>query len=105
MCLNGQKIPGGPAVKSIPTSAGPSGRRPAINRNTSAGLPDGPQLNPLIGRKVMTRWPDDNSFYEAVITDYDVVKVRLISKGHIFHLVRIINQVTPIVVGSLCTGL
>jgi hypothetical protein len=53
----------------------------------------------------MTRWPDDNSFYEAVITDYDVVKVRLISKGHIFHLVRIINQVTPIVVGSLCTGL
>ncbi|WOL13965.1 hypothetical protein Cni_G22745 [Canna indica] len=24
----------------------------------------------LIGQKVMTRWPDDNNFYEAVITDY-----------------------------------
>lgn len=24
----------------------------------------------LIGRKVRTRWPEDNSFYEAVITDY-----------------------------------
>lgn len=24
----------------------------------------------LIGRKIMTRWPDDNNFYEAVIIDY-----------------------------------
>ncbi|PUZ50995.1 hypothetical protein GQ55_6G126000 [Panicum hallii var. hallii] len=72
----GQKIPGGLAVKSMPSSAGPSGRGPVINRNTSAGLPpEGPQLNPLIGRKVMTRWPDDNSFYEAVITDYDAAKM------------------------------
>jgi len=75
LCFKGQKIPGGPAVKSIPFSAGPSGRGPVTNRNTSAGLPsEGPQLNPLIGRKVMTRWPDDNSFYEAVITDYDAAK-------------------------------
>ncbi|KAG9131161.1 hypothetical protein Leryth_020154, partial [Lithospermum erythrorhizon] len=29
-----------------------------------------PFVNPLIGRKVRTRWPDDNNFYEAVITDY-----------------------------------
>lgn len=29
---------------------------------------------PLIGRKVMTRWPDDNNFYEAVISDYDTTK-------------------------------
>ncbi|CAD6265659.1 unnamed protein product [Miscanthus lutarioriparius] len=71
----GQKIPGGPAVKSMPSSAGPGGRGPIINRNMSAGLPpEGPQLNPLIGRKVMTRWPDDNSFYEAEITDYDPSK-------------------------------
>ncbi|KAG2583088.1 protein EMSY-LIKE 3 isoform X1 [Panicum virgatum] len=70
----GQKIPGGSAVKSMPFSAGPSGRGSVINRNTS-GLPsEGAQLNPLIGRKVMTRWPDDNSFYEAVITDYDAAK-------------------------------
>ena len=80
--LQGQKIPGGPAVKSMPSSAGPFGRGPVINGNTSAGLPpEGPQLNPLIGRKVMTRWPDDNSFYEAVITDYDAEKVRLIYVG------------------------
>ncbi|KAJ6813384.1 protein EMSY-LIKE 3-like isoform X2 [Iris pallida] len=26
--------------------------------------------DPLIGRKVMTRWPEDNNFYEAEITDY-----------------------------------
>ncbi|KAI3740058.1 hypothetical protein L2E82_30475 [Cichorium intybus] len=28
-------------------------------------------FSPLIGRKVRTRWPDDNNFYEAVITDYN----------------------------------
>lgn len=31
--------------------------------------------DPLIGRKVWTRWPEDNSFYEAVITDYKPVEV------------------------------
>jgi hypothetical protein len=83
----------------MPSSVGPSGRGPVINRNTSAGLPpEGPQLNPLIGRKVMTRWPDDNSFYEAVITDYDAAKVSLISKASQLSLVlvHIINQVAVI---------
>nr|GMC89276.1 protein EMSY-LIKE 3-like isoform X2 [Ipomoea batatas] len=28
-------------------------------------------FDPLIGRKVRTRWPDDNNFYEAVITNYN----------------------------------
>jgi hypothetical protein len=66
----------------MPSSAGPGGRGTIINRNMSAGLPpESSQLNPLIGRKVMTRWPDDNSFYEAEITDYDASKVCLISKG------------------------
>lgn len=27
--------------------------------------------DPLVGKKVWTRWPEDNSFYEAVITDYN----------------------------------
>ncbi|XP_038702262.1 protein EMSY-LIKE 1-like isoform X1 [Tripterygium wilfordii] len=27
--------------------------------------------DPLIGRKVWTRWPEDNNFYEAVITDHN----------------------------------
>jgi len=44
----------------------------------------------------MTRWPDDNSFYEAVITDYDAAKVSLISNRSQLSLVlvHIINQVT-----------
>ena len=31
----------------------------------------GLHINPLINRKVMSRWPEDNSFYEATITDYN----------------------------------
>ncbi|KAL5223043.1 hypothetical protein ABZP36_027756 [Zizania latifolia] len=67
----GQKIPGAPAIKTM--TSGPSGRGPIMNKNSSGGgLPAEPlSVDPLIGRKVMTRWPDDNSFYEAVITDYD----------------------------------
>ncbi|GMP61364.1 hypothetical protein CsSME_00023859 [Camellia sinensis var. sinensis] len=29
-----------------------------------------------VGRKVWTRWPEDNNFYEAVITDYNPVEGR-----------------------------
>ena len=29
----------------------------------------------LVGRKVLTRWPDDNHFYEAVITRYNASDV------------------------------
>ncbi|XP_062192595.1 protein EMSY-LIKE 3-like isoform X2 [Phragmites australis] len=73
----GQKLPGAPAVKSMPSSVGPGGRGSIMNRNISGGLPpEGLRLDPLIGRKVLTRWPDDNNFYEAVITNYDP------GKGH-----------------------
>ncbi|XP_057817559.1 protein EMSY-LIKE 3 isoform X2 [Cryptomeria japonica] len=41
--------------------SGPSG----LNETQEAAAVD-----PLIGRKVRTRWPEDNNFYEAVITDY-----------------------------------
>ncbi|KAF6151798.1 hypothetical protein GIB67_010372 [Kingdonia uniflora] len=30
--------------------------------------------DPLVGRKVMTRWPEDKNFYKAVITDYNPVE-------------------------------
>ncbi|KAJ4883331.1 Protein EMSY-LIKE 2 [Raphanus sativus] len=30
----------------------------------------------LIGKKVWTRWPEDNSFYEAVVTQYNAVEGR-----------------------------
>ncbi|KAF3568048.1 hypothetical protein DY000_02019128, partial [Brassica cretica] len=33
-------------------------------------------LDPLIGKKVWTKWPEDNNFYEAVITDYNAVEGR-----------------------------
>ncbi|RWW73244.1 hypothetical protein BHE74_00018895 [Ensete ventricosum] len=61
-------------------SAGPSGRSQVANRNSSGVLVAGEPAEPasfdlLIGRKVMTRWPEDNNFYEAVITDYNPVEV------------------------------
>ncbi|XP_042471086.1 protein EMSY-LIKE 3-like [Zingiber officinale] len=56
-----------------------SGRGQVTNRNTSgslvAGQPAEPaSFDPLIGRKIRTRWPEDNNFYEAVIFDYNPVK-------------------------------
>ncbi|KAJ6799904.1 protein EMSY-LIKE 3-like isoform X1 [Iris pallida] len=73
----GQTLPGASAVKSLPyNSTGPSARGPVINRSASGALaptepPEAAHSDPLIGRKVMTRWPEDNSFYEAVITEYN----------------------------------
>lgn len=29
----------------------------------------------LIGRKVWTKWPEDNNFYEAIITQYNADEV------------------------------
>lgn len=37
---------------------------------------EGATFDPLIGKKVMTRWPEDNNFYEAVITDYNPLEGR-----------------------------
>ncbi|PKA51072.1 hypothetical protein AXF42_Ash010512 [Apostasia shenzhenica] len=60
-------------------STGPSGRGQFTNRGAT-GVPVANELaettayDPLIGRKVMTRWPEDNNFYAAVITDYDPQK-------------------------------
>ena len=34
-------------------------------------LAEGASLDSLVGRRVRTRWPDDNNFYEAVISDYN----------------------------------
>lgn len=36
---------------------------------------EGVSFGPMIGRRVRTRWPDDNNFYEAVISDYNPVDV------------------------------
>ncbi|KAJ9537796.1 hypothetical protein OSB04_030529 [Centaurea solstitialis] len=44
---------------------------PIANEATDVGTRDH-----LVGRKVRTRWPDDNNFYEAVIVDYNPVQGR-----------------------------
>jgi hypothetical protein len=41
------------------------------NRVVSANEP----AEALIGRKVWTKWPEDNSFYEAVVTQYNANEV------------------------------
>ncbi|CAI0450331.1 unnamed protein product [Linum tenue] len=63
-----------PSMQYPSTSLG-SGRGQVANRGPSAAFPangpaEAPKFSPLIGRKVWTRWPEDNSFYEALITDY-----------------------------------
>ncbi|CAM6100329.1 unnamed protein product [Calypogeia fissa] len=61
------KTPAGP-----PAGRGSNiGRGPAPTR--AAVGPDSPSDH-HIGRKVQTRWPEDNTFYEAVITDFDPAK-------------------------------
>ncbi|MFS7908829.1 putative protein EMSY-LIKE, plant [Helianthus anomalus] len=62
-----------------PPSGSTTGRAQLGNRVTSVALAnetaETPSFSPLIGRKVRTRWPDDNNFYEATITDYNPVEV------------------------------
>ncbi|KAH9774670.1 protein EMSY-LIKE 3 [Citrus sinensis] len=75
-------LPGVPSMKSMQyPSSGPAGRGQVANRATSGAAlvsepPDGSTFDPLIGKRVRTRWPDDNNFYEAVITDYNPVEGR-----------------------------
>ena len=71
-------MPGASSVKQYPMS-GPTGRGQVANRVSSGPLasehPEGASFDPLIGRRVRTRWPDDNNFYEAVITDHNPAEV------------------------------
>ncbi|GAY37065.1 hypothetical protein CUMW_026380 [Citrus unshiu] len=75
-------LPGVPSMKSMQyPSSGPAGRGQVANRASSGAAlvsepPDGATFDPLIGKRVRTRWPDDNNFYEAVITDYNPVEGR-----------------------------
>jgi len=81
-CHQGQSLPALSSVKSVQyTSAGPTGGRPFLNRSASALASNAPAeaaaFDPLIGKKVWTRWPEDNHFYEAVVTDYNPADVCL----------------------------
>ncbi|GER57393.1 Emsy N Terminus (ENT)/ plant Tudor-likedomains-containing protein [Striga asiatica] len=71
-------LPGSSSMK-MHYPQGPAGRGQFGNRMSSGVLTNEPaeggSFDPLIGRKVRTRWPDDNNFYEAVITDYNPVEI------------------------------
>ncbi|CAA7039882.1 unnamed protein product [Microthlaspi erraticum] len=65
--------PPGPKTKKPKTSlqypaTGIAGRPQAGGLTNEPG--ESGSYDPLIGRKVWTKWPEDNHFYEAVITDY-----------------------------------
>ncbi|CAA6672313.1 unnamed protein product [Spirodela intermedia] len=66
---SGQAVPVASSTKPTPyPSAVPTGRGQLASRA------EGSAFDPLIGRKVWTRWPEDNNFYEAVITDYNPIE-------------------------------
>ncbi|XP_030510938.1 protein EMSY-LIKE 3 isoform X1 [Cannabis sativa] len=72
-------LPGGSSMKQYPSS-GPTGRGQVVNRVASGNIAsehaEGAAIDSLIGKKVRTRWPDDNNFYEAVITDFNAAEGR-----------------------------
>ncbi|GMI92384.1 EMSY-like 3 [Hibiscus trionum] len=72
-----------PGAKSKKSKSHPSrclpGKPQAPNRTSSGAFAtnepaEAAPYDPLIGRKVWTRWPEDNHFYEAVITDYNRIE-------------------------------
>ncbi|KAJ4969770.1 hypothetical protein NE237_002869 [Protea cynaroides] len=79
---SGQTRPGASSMKSMQyPSTGPTGRGQVPNRVSSGALvgnepTEAAAFDPLVGRRVKTRWPEDNNFYEAVITDYNPAEGR-----------------------------
>ncbi|XP_010534356.1 PREDICTED: protein EMSY-LIKE 1-like [Tarenaya hassleriana] len=52
-------------------SIGSTGNRSFNNRVVSGAISTNEPAEALVGRKVWTKWPEDNNFYEAVITQYN----------------------------------
>jgi hypothetical protein len=78
----GQSLPGLSSVKPVQySSTGRTGARHFANRDSSSNLnapAEGAPFDPLIWKKVWTRGPEDNHFYEAVITDYNHDEICLV---------------------------
>lgn len=73
---SGQTLPGVSSMKSTQyPSAGPTGRVQVTSRGSGALVAnehaETGTFDRYIGKKVLTKWPEDNNFYEAVITDYN----------------------------------
>jgi len=108
MHFHGQKVPGGSAAKPMSSSAGPSGRGPHMNRNFPGGSAPEAQaqnLDPLVGRKVMSRWPEDNNFYEAVISDYNAETVCFYYTEVVTFDSSLQLFLREFIAGPLCVGL
>ncbi|KAF8085265.1 hypothetical protein N665_0674s0029 [Sinapis alba] len=63
------------AFQSYP-SFGAAGNRSFNSRVVSGGISANESAEALIGRKVWTKWPEDNNFYEAIITQYNAAEGR-----------------------------
>ncbi|XP_022960977.1 protein EMSY-LIKE 3-like isoform X4 [Cucurbita moschata] len=63
--------PGARTTKTKSSRSGQVNNRGSLGAFASNENAEAATHEPLIGRKVWTRWPEDNSFYEAVITDYN----------------------------------
>ncbi|CAH2053941.1 unnamed protein product, partial [Thlaspi arvense] len=62
--------------QSYHPSIGVTGNRSFNNRVVTGGIAGNDSADALIGRKVWTKWPEDNHFYEAVITQYNAAEGR-----------------------------
>lgn len=67
-------------MKSLQYPSSGPGRAQVANQGSSGALvtnepAETAAFDPYIGKKVLTRWPEDNNFYEAVITDYNPTDV------------------------------
>ncbi|OIV95444.1 hypothetical protein TanjilG_06906 [Lupinus angustifolius] len=65
-----------PKTTNLYSSAGPSREHHVRDCNLYSSLPSkapaqAEELDRLIGRKAMIRWPSDEQFYEVTITEYD----------------------------------
>lgn len=67
-------VSSGKSMQYPSSNASGRGQIPNQGRPHLSDAADAATSNPLIGRKVRTRWPDDNNFYEAVITEYNPVE-------------------------------
>ncbi|KFK37249.1 hypothetical protein AALP_AA4G233300 [Arabis alpina] len=77
-------FPGSSSAKPVsypPSSDQPLPRGQIMNRipsgpTTSSEPTNGIEPESFVGRRVKTRWPEDNTFYDAVITKYNPVEGR-----------------------------
>lgn len=88
---------------------GLNGRAPVANRGPSGafatnGTAEATSYDPLIGKKVWTRWPEDNHFYEAVITDYNPVEVHNIFSCYLLYVLVIIQHVSDVIIFMTLQG-